>query len=230
MGLDQARESAKEYNEQKLIAENVSALLKKNNLTANQLAQILGIPRMTVSRLISGVTEDPRISTLKIIADYFNISIDLLIRENQKNTLVPSKKVRSYSVPKITWEVLSTLDNIGEINLESWSDWQSISLNDNDSISKKTFAIESRPSMYPRFPKGTLFIIDPTVKPTDGDIALIRLKENNEFTLRELIIDPPNWRLSPLVTYSETINFSSDSHEIIGVSLITMLYNTKHCA
>lgn len=227
MGLNQTKENVRQYGDQKLIAENISALLKKNNLNANQLAQILGIPMMTIRRIMSGETEDPRISTLKMIADHFNVSIDLLIGDDQKSVLAPSKKIKSYLVPKISWEDLSEFNNDEDIDLNDWSAWQSLSLNENDSVSKKTFALESRPSMYPRFPKGTIFIIDPNAKPTDGDIVLIRLKENNEFTLRELIIDLPNWRLSPLVIDSDSINFNSEYHEIVGVSLITMLYNAK---
>lgn len=227
MGLNQARENIKQCGDQKLIAENLSALLKQHNLNANQLAQSLGMPMMTIRRLISGETEDPRISTLKIIADYFNVSIDILIGEDKQIILTPSKKIRSYLVPKITWENLPKLISSKEIDAADWKEWQSLSLNENDSVSKRTFALESRPSMYPRFPKGTIFIIDPVTKPTDGDTVLIKIIDNNEFTLRELIIDPPNWRLGPLVTDSDSINFNPNLHEIIGVSLINMLYNAK---
>jgi len=227
MGLHQAKENIRPLDKEKLIAENISTLLKKNNLNANQLAQILGIPMMTIRRIMSGETEDPRVSTLKIIADYFNVSIDLLIGDNRNSILTPIKKIKAHLVPKITWEDLINFNSDIEIDLTDWSAWQSLSLNENDTISKKSFALESRPSMYPRFPKGTIFIIDPNAKPTDGDIVLIRLKQNNEFTLKELIIDPPNWRLSPLVIDSGSINFNPEDHEIIGVSLVTMLYNAK---
>lgn len=227
MGFNLAKDNAERLCKQKLIAKNLSALLKQNNLTPTQLAQILGIPMMTIRRITSGETEDPRVSTLKMIADYFKVSIDILIGKELKNSPFSSKKVKSYIVPKITWENLHKLKSSDEFNSNDWNEWQSLSLNENDSISKKAFALESRPSMYPRFPKGTIFIIDPDIKPTDADIVLIRLKDNNQFTLRELIIDPPNWRLAPLVPDSETFLFSSALHEIFGVSLITMLYNAK---
>ena len=214
-------------NKKKSISNNLAALLKQQNLSGGQLAQVLGIPMMTVRRLLSGETEDPRISTLKIIADYFNISIDFLIGDDPRNLLISSKKIKSYLIPKVGWDSLTRIKNIDEFYSSDWHDWQSISLSDNDAVSRNSFALESRPSMYPRFPKGTIFIIDPTLAPTDGDIVLIKIKENNEYTLRELIVDPPNWRLSPLVLGSNIINFSMDEHEITGVSLLTMLYNPK---
>jgi len=94
-------------------------------------------------------------------------------------------------------------------------------------ISKNTFALESRPSMFPRFPKGTVFIIDPSTTPTDGDIILIKIKNSNTYTLRELIIDPPDWHLSPLVSDSHAMTFSKSEHEIAGVCLLTILYHPK---
>ncbi|HAU0370715.1 TPA: LexA family transcriptional regulator, partial [Legionella pneumophila] len=201
-----------DLNSRKSIAENLTALLKKNNLNSNQLAQVLGIPMMTIRRLMSGETEDPRISTLKIIADFFNISIDHLVGEDSSIDLISSKNIKSYTVPKIGWSELNKFYSTDDYN---WSEWQSISLNDSDNISKKTFALESRPSMYPRFPKGTIFIIDPQIQPTDGDIVLVKIKLNSEYTLRELFVDPPHWILAPLIIDSESINFDRKSHEIV---------------
>ena len=95
MVFNQAKGIDKQKNKQKLIARNLSALLQKHHLNANQLANILGIPMMTVRRLISGETEDPRISTLKIIADYFQVSIDFLILEDQEDVIIAMGKVTS---------------------------------------------------------------------------------------------------------------------------------------
>ena len=217
----------KKDNGQKIIAENLSILLKKNNLSASQLAHLIDLPMMTIRRLLSGETEDPRISTLKMIADHFEVPIDLLINTNPNNQLISTKKTKSHLIPKINWETLSSLITSDDFHYNNWNNWQSISLNNDDFIGPKAFALESRPSMYPRFPKGTIFIIDPSTLPADGDIVLIKIKNNSEFTLRELIIDPPDWRLSPLISDSNTIILSTDEHEIIGVNLLMMLYNPK---
>ena len=213
--------------DQKFIAENLSALLKQRNLNVNQLAQLIGIPMMTIRRLLSGETEDPRISTLKLIANYFNISIDSLINGASHNKILGSKGIKSYLIPKFTWVSLSRLNKTEILDINEWEEWESISLSEPHILSNESFALESRPSMYARFPKGTIFIIDPQALPTDGDIVLIKIKQNNEFTLKELIVDPPSWRLSSLVTDSSTIDFSEEDHEIVGVSLLTMLYNPK---
>lgn len=221
------RDCLKEIHSQKSIADNLSGLLKTNNLTSNQLANLLGIPPMTVRRLLSGETEDPRISTLKIISDYFGVSVDVLVGDKSQNLLMPSKKVAAYLVPKLSWNILSTINRINEINFNTLNEWQSITLNEQDTISKSTFALESKPSMYPRFPNGSIFIIDPEIIPADGDIVLVKIKINNNVTLRELVIDPPVWQLLALTTNSKPIDFHEDEHEIVGVNVLTLLYSNK---
>lgn len=221
------KKQSKEMLRSKSIADTLSELLGKNNLSSNQLANILGIPTMTVRRLLSGETEDPRISTLKIISDYFGVSIDVLAGDNSQKLLMPSKKIASYLVPKISWDSLSTIKNINEVDFNTFNEWQSVSLNEQDTISKSTFALESKPSMYPRFPSGSIFIIDPKIIPTDGDIVLVRIKLNNTVTLRELVIDPPVWQLLALTTNSKPIEYHEDEHEIVGVNVLTLLYSNK---
>lgn len=217
---------SKRVREPKLIAHNLSALLKKNNLSANQLAHSLGLPLMTIRRLLSGATEDPRISTLQCIAQYFNVSLDFFVGNLTEGILASPKQVKSYLVPQFTWDNLSQL-YVDNFSLKHCKQWQSLSLTQNTILSKRAFALESRPSMYPRFPKGTIFIIDPSVEPEDSDNVLIRFKDSNEFTLRELIIDPPDWRLFPLINDSNPIILNKAEHEICGVCMLTLLYNPK---
>jgi SOS-response transcriptional repressor LexA len=81
--------------------------------------------------------------------------------------------------------------------------------------------------MAPRYPQGSLFIVDPTVKPTDGDVVLVRFKEDQELTLRELKIDLPEKFLLSLTTATKAIEYHQDFHEIVGVNMLTVLYNQR---
>lgn len=227
MGLKAIDEYDTQHRDLQKLAENLRALLKSRNLNANQLAQILGIPMMTIRRLLSGETSDPRISTLKLVADYFDISVDSLIEGNDHTVIKFLEKTKPHWVPTLDWDTVKKITTINDLDLSKWKQWQSVNLGERDIISKNAFALESRPSMYPRFPQGTIFIIDPDVIPTDGDIVLIKLKENNELTLRELTIDPPEWKLHPIVSGSSTLQFSKKEHEIAGVNLLTILYNRR---
>lgn len=207
-------------------SENLRALLKKHHLNAHQLAQKLSIPKMTIGRLLSGETTDPRISTLKLISDYFNVPLDYLIEADTHTIAKTMKQNKTLLIPKLDWDIAQHINKLSELDLNTWETWQSVSLGEQE-ISKNAFALESRPSMYPRFPQGSVFIIDPDVAPMDGDIVLIKLKGNHELTLRELMIDPPEWQLHPIVSDAAVLHYSKTKHQMIGVNILTILYHRK---
>lgn len=192
--------------------------MNKANISESDLARALNLPYNTIHRLLNGDTTDPRISTLKLIASYFKVSLDYLFASNNSYTQGESviKKV-----PIVTWEQISeTL----LINNRSWNDWLPITIVSTEEISKNAYAVESRPSMQPRFPVGTFFIIEPDCNPVDGDLVLIKIKQNKAISLRELVIDPPTTQLLPIVENSEIISFSNELHEIVGVVVLSMHY------
>jgi transcriptional regulator with XRE-family HTH domain len=204
------------------LAVNLEALLKAKNLNASKVAQKLGIPIMTVRRLLSGETTDPRISTLKLIADYLGVSVNSLVEDNYAALEKPAFQSRPFLVPILDWQTAEEWRTLQ--NLNAWPDWQPVAGYERDLINQNSFALRSRPSMYPRFPYGTIFIINPDMAPADGDIVLVKLN-NGELTLRELIIDPPEWKFYPIVTGSVVLNYLAHEHKIVGVNVLTMLYN-----
>ncbi len=79
MSFNQFTDDTDQHHKDMKIASNLAELLRKRCIKTNQLAHHIGIPMMTIRRLLSGETGDPRISTLKCIADYFEVSVDELI-------------------------------------------------------------------------------------------------------------------------------------------------------
>ena len=56
--------------------------------------------------------------------------------------------------------------------------------------SKDTFVVRVKgPSMEPRFHNGELIFVDPEVEATDGKFVVVRLRDSNEGTFRQLIIE-----------------------------------------
>ena len=222
--------TAFEINEIQLkkLSKNLRLLLDKRRMTESEVAQSLNIPVMTVRRLVSGETTDPRISTLKLIADFFNVGIDSLIEDNHLNTITLMKKSMPQFVPVLDWKLATSIKSINDLDLTLWKDWQPIVLGTQSPFSHETFALESRPSMHPRFPLGTMFIIDPNETPTDGDVILVKMKKDGDLSLRELIIDPPKWQLQPIISGSETLFYDNSNHEIAGVIILTMLHARKN--
>lgn len=205
------------------LGQNLTALIKQHHLNLTQLSQLLNIPLMTIRRLMSGETSDPRLSTLKIIADYFNISIDALVNETPISAWSSQAQHKTSLVPKIEWDKLSQIAHTPLTDLTQH--WESIL--STQTLTSDAFALDSKPSLYPRFPKGTVFVIEPNTSPKDGDIVLIQFKDNNEFTFKELFIDPPQWHLASLVAETAHIDFDSNIHQIVGIVVVTLLYNSR---
>lgn len=206
------------------IAENLSHLMKLRKTTESKIAQDLNVPVMTIRRLLSGETTDPRVFTLKTLADYFNVTIDTLI---ETGVLAPNESIsqsKPLFIPVLDWD---SAKNIDTIDLKKWPTWIPVTMGKEENISARSFALESRPSMYPRFQQGTIFIIDPELTPSDGDLVLVNLRENNELTLRELFIDPPEWQLHPVNQGSSILNYAKETHEIMAVVFLTLFYNRK---
>lgn len=219
-----------EINESQLkkLTKNLRMLLDERHVTENEVAQSLNIPVMTVRRLVSGETADPRISTLKLIAGYFNVSVDSLIEGNNPRTIALMGKNVPQFVPVLDWKTAINVKSIMDIDLKSWKDWHPVVVGQQCLLSENAFALESRPSMQPRFPIGTLFIIDPNEAPTDGDIVLIKMKGDGELSLRELIVDSPRWQLQPVIVGSDTLFYDDSQHHIAGVVVLTILHTRKN--
>ena len=73
----------------KAIAQRIEFLCDKNNITLNKLATISGITQSTLHNIIMGNSENPKIKTLFMIAQAFNMSIiEFLDDETILNTFV----------------------------------------------------------------------------------------------------------------------------------------------
>jgi transcriptional regulator with XRE-family HTH domain len=62
------------------IGRNIKHFRNQKNMTQKQLAEKAGIVLFTLSKIEAGVTPDPRIVTVKSIADSLEVSLDDLIK------------------------------------------------------------------------------------------------------------------------------------------------------
>ena len=209
------------------IAKNLRLLMKSKNVSESEIARTLNTSVMTIRRVISGETEDPRISTLKLIADYFNVSIDSILENETQNPSALMEKKSPRFIPILNWDILKKIESINKINYSEWDQWYPIIAKGDFKVGDNTFALESRPSMQPRFPHGTLFIITPNESPIDGDLILIRMLYDGELSLRELAIDSPKWQLQPIISGSDMLFYDKKQHDIVGVVVLTLLHNRK---
>lgn len=59
---------------------NILHLMQKRKISESELARAIMLPYNTVKRITTGETTDPKISTLSLIADFFGVGIDTLLR------------------------------------------------------------------------------------------------------------------------------------------------------
>jgi len=165
------------------ISGNLKKLLGKYNLNTLELSRRTGIAQPVIYRLLTGETQDPKISTLLALSSYFGISLDVLIEEDP--LFESNKKHPYFEIPLLTWKQISTYSNSSK----------------NIFISNEKITIDFKPitnifalrvyddSMLPVFAKGTLLIINGDQNPTDGNFIIAKIRDHKDALFRQLVID-----------------------------------------
>ncbi len=200
-------------NNQNDLAINLRRLLDNKNISEAELARQTSIPQPTLHKILSGATSDPRASTLKSLAEYFDISIDDLMSGTATNKRKSDQKCKIQSVAIISWDdCLDAKNFLSKLTPSTWHQWIVTEF-----VSSNTFALISKPSMEPKFPKGSILIIDPDADPEDGDLVIVQYKDTKQATIRELCIDGPIRTLSTISKSSTTAAPYDSNIQIIGI-------------
>ena len=203
------------------LSRNLLKLLQLHQMNESELAKKLDIPYNTIHRLLTGTTCDPRVSTLQQIADYFGVQLDFLLNGNMQTNPIDQKQL--LTVPVLTWEHILNSTFLKGMEKSKWEKTIQVASIESSVDLTQLFALESTKSMQPRFPAGTTFIINAKETAIDGDLVLVRFKNDNSVSLRELIVDSPTWQLNPIVSSSSSLVFTHKAHEIIGVVILTII-------
>jgi len=63
-----------------IIAENIKKYRNKMGISQDKLSKLAGVTLHTITKIELGATPDPRINTVKRIADALNVSVDNLLK------------------------------------------------------------------------------------------------------------------------------------------------------
>lgn len=72
--LEEQRKGGEDVELKKVLAQ----LKTENGLTTQALAELSGVPRGTLNKLLNGETKDPRITTLQMLAEALNCPVEVL--------------------------------------------------------------------------------------------------------------------------------------------------------
>lgn len=209
-----------------IIAKNLKQLMAQKKVTAKILSQQTGVSYSTITKLVCAIIPNPGIATLKPLADYFAVTTDALISQSlglygaQANTVSMART----SVPLIDWNLITKIKSVDDLDLSTWMQWETV---DHKLASPNMFALPCRKSMESRFPQGTVFFVDTTEAPRDGDLVVVKFDAEEMASLRELLVDPPSWQLVPISPDTPSTIFDKNKHKILGVIMLTQLVGVR---
>jgi len=198
---------------------DISNILKSlisqfGNLSGAELAKRTGLTISTVNRLLAGSISDPKISTLKPLAEYFGITVDQLLgftalpeklSENDINLLHPSMVIPVYG-----------MSNFLEANKnQQWFTWVTQKIDKNEEV----FAISLDTERFePVFEKDTILVIEPgMLPPQNSDYLLIKFNDENQISIQRYYIEGNEHYFIPINLQLKAIPTKEKKHTILGV-------------
>jgi len=165
------------------IGKNLKALLAKEQLSENELSKRIGIPQQIINRIISGINQNPKLSTITPIANYFKIPLQDLISTNgveEGHGIIE----HSSQIPYLDFQELEELGVDKALTLAN----RFITVDaDRD---KNYFATSMYDdSMEPKFSFGSILIFEKDKKAHNGDFCLLA-GEDNKYIFRQIMINP----------------------------------------
>ncbi|NSL19602.1 helix-turn-helix domain-containing protein [Tatlockia micdadei] len=170
------------------LSSNLKQLMRTHgNLSVSELARLTNIPQPTIHHMLYGSTKNPRKKTLEALSNYFSVSIEQLIGEEELPQVIPEnikEDLQLRTIPIIEWDTLKHWPNdkdkikySKEILLEK-------------RIAPDSFAvIVKNSSMEPLFPLNTLLIFDVGKVPQDRDFVIAYIEENNNILFNRLFTE-----------------------------------------
>ncbi|OGT39000.1 MAG: hypothetical protein A3E81_05660 [Gammaproteobacteria bacterium RIFCSPHIGHO2_12_FULL_36_30] len=197
----------------------VKQLLACADLTANGLAKLLKLPTPTVHRLATGEVEDPRISTLILIADYFGVTIDQLMGRKKLEKHFYSKNINQnfrlpFSIPLLTLRDACKFRTHLQ-NPPHWFCWQSNTDYDDD---EKIFAVKIQNNLYdPLFAQNTVLIINPENAAKNGDYVLVNFDDDAAPVLKRYMSEGKNKYFCTINDELKTTPYNQKEMIMVGV-------------
>ena len=192
-------------------------LIDQFNITEAELARAIKLPRATINRIKSGKIVDPRSSTLTLISDYFNVSIDQLLG-HKPLSFHSTQEANIIRVPLLQWEQLQSAKKttgcpIDDKAHKEWIHFECENENHADSL----FALKIEgDAMWPYFDDKSIIFIDTQLEAQNRSFVVAYIASSDEVILRQLLIDGKSKILNPLNTAFSSIKLDADDR-LIGV-------------
>lgn len=198
-------------------------LLMQADLTANGLATILSVPTPTVHRLATGDVQDPRLSTMLLLANHFGITLEQLIGRAKLDPHYYADRFNNVrrpdlSIPFLDLNETLTLDKSIK-RCSRWFRWQLQDGTENE----KVFAMTIKGDLYqPIFPANSIVVVDSKAKPEQGDYLLVHYRGDALPVLKRYVSEGKNKYLCMIHGDVKTEKYDAETMKIIGVVIETV--------
>lgn len=194
----------------------LKGLMAELGINESELARRTGIGQPVVHRICSGETDNPKVATLSPIANFFAISISQLIGDEPlpvdriPGTFNPD--VQGWrQIPLLNWEQVLHWPNLNQKSAPLPT------ISTDIELGQHAYAVSARDTtMEPRFPEGTILLIDPDLKPNNLDFAIIHIDGHDLPNFKQILIDGSHTILKPLNTDFKTLLLDKP-HKFLGV-------------
>jgi SOS-response transcriptional repressor LexA len=198
------------------LSEILNRLMFQQRIRVTELARRTGLSQPTLQRMVAGTVESPHQASLKLLADYFQVTTEQLKGLKPISWLQPATPNEAgwAKVPLLTWSQVISWTTEGEAKTEEGL------LFTDAKVGAKAFALQMNDaSMEPLFPKGTLLFMDAEKTPKDRSYVAVTLSGYPEAIFRQLIIDGPNRYLKPISPDFDRYKMSlmAEGDRILGV-------------
>ena len=187
-----------------MFSEQLKMLRNKKRLSQAKLADELGVSASTVAMWESGEREPKNYETLELIADYFNVNMEVLLTGKLSPTKIP---VLGRVIAGIPIEAVEEIIDYEEIP-------QSMAKNG------EYFALQIKgDSMEPKFSAGDVVIVRKQEDVDNGDIAIV-LVNGNEVTVKKIRKFDGGINLIPTNSNYDVITYTNAQIEQLPVRII----------
>lgn len=194
-----------------MLNERLKNLRLAKGLTLQQVGDSFGISKVSVSTWESGKTNPGR-NRLEKLADLYGTSVQFLVTGFEGETF---SRTNSDCVPFFKWEDI-------KFGLNTTVEKECIKVI-HCLPSKSAFATRYLPSssigwQSPGIPAGSILIIDPEIKASNGDHLLV-LSKSGELQIAKQTVTPENKPLLIRIDANNFKSFDSKTYKTIGTVL-----------
>lgn len=195
----------------KNLSDNLNMLMAKARISSDELARRIGVPATTIKRIRNSEQANPTIATLTPIAHFFSVSLDQLVGLEISACAIKQSIINTQKIPILTWQSCISHEKLNELKHSNTILVEKL-------LSESAFALIVEDDNLDFFPKKSILIIDPEVRPANGDYIIVANINHNVASIRKYIIEIDQIYLKPLIP-GIGISALTSEYKILGVIL-----------